>query len=167
MRECERELALLVALPPPPLYSLFLCLCVPSPSSLSFSLSPIVFVPSSSSDLPAAPAAMSVTACMDDVHHKLSLLNYPRSSAPSQSLLYAGLERYALLDWLFFRYFTPSLIPSPSLLSHTLFTRFTPSSHGIAGCSATSPPSLNKTFLVKEQTATKKLHEFSVSFFLL
>lgn len=40
---------------------------------------------------------------MDEVHHKLSLLHYPRSSAPSQSLLYAGLERYALLDWLFFK----------------------------------------------------------------
>ena len=45
---------------------------------------------------------------MEEVHQKLAQLQYPRSSAPSQSLLYAGLERYALLEWLFFR-FDPSL----------------------------------------------------------
>lgn len=41
---------------------------------------------------------------MEEVHQKLAQLQYPRSSAPSQSLLYAGLERYALLEWLFFRF---------------------------------------------------------------
>jgi hypothetical protein len=40
---------------------------------------------------------------MEEVHQKLELLQYPRASAPSQSLLYAGLERYELLQWLFFR----------------------------------------------------------------
>jgi hypothetical protein len=52
---------------------------------------------------------------MAEVHHKLALLNYPRSTAPSQSLLYAGLERYALLDWLFFRSVQLTLPP----LSHS------------------------------------------------
>ncbi len=41
---------------------------------------------------------------MEEVHQKLELLQYPRASAPSQSLLYAGLERYELLQWLFFRW---------------------------------------------------------------
>ncbi|XP_074589200.1 AUGMIN subunit 7-like [Curcuma longa] len=40
---------------------------------------------------------------MEAIQRKLELLNYPRSNAPSQSLLFAGVERYALLEWLFFR----------------------------------------------------------------
>ncbi|OAY82876.1 AUGMIN subunit 7 [Ananas comosus] len=40
---------------------------------------------------------------MEEVQRKLALLNYPRANAPSQSLLFAGVERYALLEWLFFR----------------------------------------------------------------
>ncbi|KMZ73813.1 hypothetical protein ZOSMA_13G00140 [Zostera marina] len=38
-----------------------------------------------------------------EIQRKLSRLNYPRAEAQSQSLLYAGIERYALLEWLFFR----------------------------------------------------------------
>jgi hypothetical protein len=41
---------------------------------------------------------------MEEVHQKLVLLNYPRASVPFQSLLYAGSERYTLLEWLFFRH---------------------------------------------------------------
>ncbi|URE31995.1 V-type proton ATPase 16 kDa proteolipid [Musa troglodytarum] len=40
---------------------------------------------------------------MEEIQRKLELLNYPRSNAPAQSLLFAGVERYALLEWLFFR----------------------------------------------------------------
>ncbi|KAI0502146.1 hypothetical protein KFK09_017093 [Dendrobium nobile] len=40
---------------------------------------------------------------MEEIQRKLSLLSYPRANAPSQALLYAGVERYALLEWLFFR----------------------------------------------------------------
>lgn len=57
---------------------------------------------------------------MEEVHQKLAQLQYPRSSAPSQSLLYAGLERYALLEWLFFR-FDPSLCVPVFLCSFAFF----------------------------------------------
>ncbi|KAF8395727.1 hypothetical protein HHK36_019677 [Tetracentron sinense] len=40
---------------------------------------------------------------MEEIQRKLGMLNYPRSNAPAQSLLFAGMERYALLEWLFFR----------------------------------------------------------------
>ncbi|KAL6130440.1 hypothetical protein ACLB2K_068819 [Fragaria x ananassa] len=40
---------------------------------------------------------------MEEIQKKLSTLNYPRANAPAQSLLFAGMERYALLEWLFFR----------------------------------------------------------------
>ncbi|PIA59259.1 hypothetical protein AQUCO_00400268v1 [Aquilegia coerulea] len=40
---------------------------------------------------------------MEEIQRKLSVLNYPRANAPAQSLLFAGMERYALLEWLFFR----------------------------------------------------------------
>ncbi|XP_068330166.1 AUGMIN subunit 7 [Pyrus communis] len=40
---------------------------------------------------------------MEEIQRKLALLNYPRASAAAQSLLFAGMERYALLEWLFFR----------------------------------------------------------------
>jgi len=41
---------------------------------------------------------------MEEIQRKLSLLAYPRANAPAQSLLFAGVERYRLLEWLFFRY---------------------------------------------------------------
>lgn len=41
---------------------------------------------------------------MEEIQRKLALLNYPRANAPAQSLLFAGVERYALLEWLFFKY---------------------------------------------------------------
>ncbi|KAK8660339.1 hypothetical protein V6N13_051267 [Hibiscus sabdariffa] len=40
---------------------------------------------------------------MEEIQRKLSTLKYPRANAPAQSLLFAGMERYALLEWLFFR----------------------------------------------------------------
>nr|ACU19774.1 unknown [Glycine max] len=40
---------------------------------------------------------------MEEIRKKLADLNYPRANAPAQSLLFAGMERYALLEWLFFR----------------------------------------------------------------
>ncbi|KAK9058205.1 hypothetical protein SSX86_023045 [Deinandra increscens subsp. villosa] len=40
---------------------------------------------------------------MEEIQRKLTLLSYPRANAPSQSLLFAGMERYSLLEWLFFR----------------------------------------------------------------
>lgn len=40
---------------------------------------------------------------MEEIQKKLGLLNYPRANAPAQSLLFAGMERYALLEWLFFK----------------------------------------------------------------
>lgn len=40
---------------------------------------------------------------MEEIQKKLGMLNYPRANAPAQSLLFAGMERYALLEWLFFR----------------------------------------------------------------
>ncbi|KAI4320323.1 hypothetical protein MLD38_033819 [Melastoma candidum] len=40
---------------------------------------------------------------MEEIQKKLAVLNYPRANAPAQSLLFAGMERYALLEWLFFR----------------------------------------------------------------
>eukprot|EP00249_Psilotum_nudum_P005004 c18497_g1_i2 orf=312-1316(+) len=43
------------------------------------------------------------TRQMEEIQEKLVALSYPRANVPAQSLLYAGLERYALLEWLFFR----------------------------------------------------------------
>ncbi|KAG6400546.1 hypothetical protein SASPL_137386 [Salvia splendens] len=40
---------------------------------------------------------------MEQVQKKLAMLNYPRANTPAQSLLFAGMERYALLEWLFFK----------------------------------------------------------------
>eukprot|EP00262_Sarcandra_glabra_P000130 TRINITY_DN10207_c0_g2_i1.p1 TRINITY_DN10207_c0_g2~~TRINITY_DN10207_c0_g2_i1.p1 ORF type:complete len:179 (+),score=31.38 TRINITY_DN10207_c0_g2_i1:68-604(+) len=40
---------------------------------------------------------------MEEIQRKLGALNYPRANAPAQSLLFAGMERYGLLEWLFFR----------------------------------------------------------------
>ncbi|KAH9618250.1 hypothetical protein KSS87_001654 [Heliosperma pusillum] len=40
---------------------------------------------------------------MEEIQKKLTMLNYARANAPAQSLLFAGIERYALLEWLFFR----------------------------------------------------------------
>ncbi|XP_069144612.1 nuclear matrix protein 1 isoform X1 [Solanum lycopersicum] len=40
---------------------------------------------------------------MEEIQKKLATLNYPRANAPAQSLLFAGMERYALLEWLFFK----------------------------------------------------------------
>ncbi|KAI5647638.1 hypothetical protein M9H77_33643 [Catharanthus roseus] len=40
---------------------------------------------------------------MEEMQKKLAMLNYPRANAPAQSLLFAGMERYALLEWLFFK----------------------------------------------------------------
>ena len=40
---------------------------------------------------------------MEDIQRKLAMLNYPRANAPAQSLLFTGMERYAFLEWLFFR----------------------------------------------------------------
>ncbi|EMS49297.1 hypothetical protein TRIUR3_13972 [Triticum urartu] len=40
---------------------------------------------------------------MEEIQRKLAVLAYPRASAPAQSLLFAGVERYRLLEWLFFR----------------------------------------------------------------
>lgn len=60
---------------------------------------------------------------MEEVHQKLAQLQYPRSSAPSQSLLYAGLERYALLEWLFFR-FHPSFSLCLSFIYLYIFLKF-------------------------------------------
>lgn len=44
---------------------------------------------------------------MEEVQKKLAMLNYPRANAPAQSLLFAGMERYALLEWLFFKFRNP------------------------------------------------------------
>ncbi|XP_045801274.1 AUGMIN subunit 7-like isoform X2 [Trifolium pratense] len=40
---------------------------------------------------------------MEVIQKKLTMLNYSQANAPAQSLLFAGMERYALLEWLFFR----------------------------------------------------------------
>ncbi|KAL0823658.1 hypothetical protein Bca101_047335 [Brassica carinata] len=40
---------------------------------------------------------------MEEIQKKLAVLSYPRANAPAQSLLFAGMERYALLEWLFFK----------------------------------------------------------------
>ncbi|KAL2461316.1 Plant nuclear matrix 1 [Abeliophyllum distichum] len=40
---------------------------------------------------------------MEEIQRKLAMLSYPRANAPAQSLLFAGMERYALLEWLFFK----------------------------------------------------------------
>jgi hypothetical protein len=56
---------------------------------------------------------------MEEIQRKLALLAYPRASAPAQSLLFAGVERYRLLEWLFFRYAT-ALPPRPHFRSVVL-----------------------------------------------
>ncbi|GAU29651.1 hypothetical protein TSUD_53030 [Trifolium subterraneum] len=43
------------------------------------------------------------TRQMEVIQKKLATLNYSRANAPAQSLLFAGMERYALLEWLFFQ----------------------------------------------------------------
>jgi hypothetical protein len=50
---------------------------------------------------------------MEEIQRKLAVLAYPRASAPAQSLLFAGVERYRLLEWLFFRY-APPPAPTPA-----------------------------------------------------
>ncbi|RZR94722.1 hypothetical protein BHM03_00023469 [Ensete ventricosum] len=50
---------------------------------------------------------------MEEIQRKLELISYPRPNAPAQSLLFAGVERYALLEWLFFRC-QSNLFRSPS-----------------------------------------------------
>ncbi|KAG6738518.1 hypothetical protein POTOM_058138 [Populus tomentosa] len=40
---------------------------------------------------------------MEEIQRKLGMLNYPRANAPAHFLLFAGMERYALLEWLFFK----------------------------------------------------------------
>ncbi|KAF0895797.1 hypothetical protein E2562_016530 [Oryza meyeriana var. granulata] len=40
---------------------------------------------------------------MEEIQRKLAVLAYPRANAPAQPLLFAGVERYRLLEWLFFR----------------------------------------------------------------
>ncbi|KAJ4721409.1 AUGMIN subunit 7 [Melia azedarach] len=40
---------------------------------------------------------------MEEIQRKLAMINYPRANAPAQSLLFAGMERYSLLEWLFFK----------------------------------------------------------------
>ncbi|KAH6813018.1 nuclear matrix protein [Perilla frutescens var. frutescens] len=47
---------------------------------------------------------------MEEVQKKLAMLNYSRANAPAQSLLFAGMERYALLEWLFFKYKNSSFL---------------------------------------------------------
>lgn len=47
---------------------------------------------------------------MEAIQKKLGMLNYPRANASAQSLLFAGMERYALFEWLFFRYLLFSVI---------------------------------------------------------
>ncbi|KAF0909198.1 hypothetical protein E2562_032246 [Oryza meyeriana var. granulata] len=39
----------------------------------------------------------------EEIQRKLAVLAYLRANAPAQSLLFAGVERYRLLEWLFFR----------------------------------------------------------------
>ena len=51
-----------------------------------------------------AETAAMASKQIEEIQRKLSLLEYPRSNAPAQSLLFAGVERYRLLEWLFFRY---------------------------------------------------------------
>ena len=51
-----------------------------------------------------AETAAMASKQMEEIRRKLSLLEYPRSNAPAESLLFAGVERYRLLEWLFFRY---------------------------------------------------------------
>lgn len=124
------------------------------------------------------------TGLMAEVHHKLALLHCPTSSAPSHSLLYAGLQRYALLEWLFFR-FPPSL-PCPhspsrafswSLLSTLLVFLYVPHLTIFGRCSrltvvwdlwilagfwGISLHSRSKVCSGKVRTAMKRLHAFSV-----
>lgn len=40
---------------------------------------------------------------MEEIQKKVRKISYPRANAPAQSLLFAGMERYALLEWLFFK----------------------------------------------------------------
>ncbi|XP_016649995.1 PREDICTED: AUGMIN subunit 7-like isoform X2 [Prunus mume] len=40
---------------------------------------------------------------MEEIQRKLAMLNYSKANAPARSFLFAGMERYALLEWLFFR----------------------------------------------------------------
>ncbi|KAM1169594.1 hypothetical protein ACFX13_032054 [Malus domestica] len=39
---------------------------------------------------------------MEEIQRKLALLNHPRATAVARSLIFAGMEPYALLEWLFF-----------------------------------------------------------------
>ena len=52
---------------------------------------------------------------MEEIRKKLADLNYPSANAPAQSLLFAGMERYALLEWLFFRYLLFSFLTHSAL----------------------------------------------------
>ena len=60
--------------------------------------------PAAAAERSRAERAPMASKQMEEIQRKLSLLEYPRSNAPAQSLLFAGVERYRLLEWLFFRY---------------------------------------------------------------
>ncbi|KAJ0714270.1 putative HAUS augmin-like complex subunit 7 [Helianthus annuus] len=40
---------------------------------------------------------------MEEIHRRLTFLSYPRANALSQSLMFAGMEHYSFLEWLFFK----------------------------------------------------------------
>ncbi|KAF2563804.1 hypothetical protein F2Q70_00014434 [Brassica cretica] len=70
---------------------------------------------------------------MEEIQKKLGKISYPTANAPAQSLLFAGMERYALLEWLFFKLislflsdFIFLLIPEQYLAEIAKFLGFTP-----------------------------------------
>lgn len=50
---------------------------------------------------------------MEEIQKKLERLSYARANAPAQSLLFAGMERYALLEWLFFKLLSLFFLSKP------------------------------------------------------
>lgn len=114
---------------------------------------------------------------MEEIQRKLGMLSYPRASAPAQSLLFAGMERYALLEWLFFRS-VPSVrppLPPPlvrsvhgpigsnsSRIAHAPLRAPCPPGANSAGSWATSPRSRSKTCRVTPWIATRRPPAYNV-----
>ena len=98
---------------------------------------------------------------MEEIQRKLSTLNYPRANAPAQSLLFAGMERYALLEWLFFRYDMSSFttLRFDSIQFSVSLIHFTSC---FADCLGTSHLSLSRVFKGTPWIVTKKLPAFNV-----
>ena len=101
---------------------------------------------------------------MEEIQRKLAVLAYPRASAPAQSLLFAGVERYRLLEWLFFRYATARISGPQGFGLEIEGFVCSCCCCGSVGSWATDRPSRSRTGRGTASTATRRTAGSSVRF---